>query len=139
MIEKQTHRKRPSHLRIQRLNDEPPPTKTTQEPFNSGATYIQSQIQTYPQLVKTESVLQPVIDDLGLDMSVDALAQKVTASNPDGTMLVDIDVVDADAQIAADIANGVAESMCNQISAPVENDDGGTTPSPVDLDIVQQS
>lgn len=107
--------------------------------FNSGATYIQSQIQTYPQLVKTESVLQPVIDDLGLDMSVDALAQKVTASNPDGTMLVDIDVVDADAQIAADIANGVAESMRNQISAPVENDDGGTTPSPVDLDIVQQA
>lgn len=107
--------------------------------FNSGATYIQSQIQTYPQLVKTESVPQPVIDDLGLDMSVDALAQKVTASNPDGTMLVDIDVVDADAQAAADIANGVAESMRDQISAPIENDDGGTTPSPVDLDIVQQA
>ncbi|WP_206538284.1 hypothetical protein, partial [Bifidobacterium pullorum] len=32
LVEKQTYRKRPSHLRIQRLNDEPPPTKTTQEP-----------------------------------------------------------------------------------------------------------
>ena len=27
----------PSHLRIQRLNDEPPPTKTTQEPYNAAS------------------------------------------------------------------------------------------------------
>ena len=38
--------------------------------LSSGANYINSQIQTYPQLVKTESVLQPVIDDFGLDTTV---------------------------------------------------------------------
>ena len=32
LVEKQTYRKRPSHIGIQRLTDEPPPTKTTQEP-----------------------------------------------------------------------------------------------------------
>ena len=64
--------------------------------LSSGANYINSQIQTYPQLVKTESVLQPVIDDLGLDTTVKELAESVTASNPDGTMLVDISVNDPD-------------------------------------------
>ncbi len=32
LVEKQTHRKRPSHPHNQRLNDETTPTKTTQEP-----------------------------------------------------------------------------------------------------------
>lgn len=32
LVEKQTYRKRPSHIGIQRLTDEPPPTKTTQAP-----------------------------------------------------------------------------------------------------------
>lgn len=32
LVEKQTYRKRPSHPHNQRLNDEPTPTKTTQEP-----------------------------------------------------------------------------------------------------------
>ena len=36
LVEKQTYRKRPSHIGIQRLTDEPPPTKTTQEPKNIG-------------------------------------------------------------------------------------------------------
>ena len=35
LVEKQTHRKRPSHPHNQRLNDETTPTKTTQEPENS--------------------------------------------------------------------------------------------------------
>lgn len=60
--------------------------------LSSGASYINSQIQTYPQLVKTESVLQPVIDDLGLKTTVKELAATVTASNPSDTMLVDISV-----------------------------------------------
>ena len=33
LVEKQTCRKRPSHIGIQRLTDEPPPTRTTEEPF----------------------------------------------------------------------------------------------------------
>lgn len=36
LVEKQTYRKRPSHIGIQRLTDEPPPTKTTQAPKNSS-------------------------------------------------------------------------------------------------------
>jgi len=84
-----------------------PSTFNSAGELNSGADYINSQIQTYPQLVKTESVLQPVIDDLGLHTTVKELAANVTASNPNSTMLVDISVNDPDPKQASNIANSV--------------------------------
>lgn len=107
--------------------------------LNSGANYLNSQIQTYPQLVKTESVLQPVIDELGLRTTVSGLAGKVTASNPSDTMLVDISVNDPNPKSASQIANGVAESLKKQVTSTIYSDDGDKIISPVNLDIVQQA
>ncbi|MBW3078670.1 polysaccharide biosynthesis tyrosine autokinase [Bifidobacterium sp. 81T8] len=107
--------------------------------YNSGSSYISSQIATYPQLVKTESVLKPVIDDLGLDTTVSALAGKVTASNPTDTMLVDVSVVDTDPKTASSIANSVAESLRKQITSTLYSDDGDKIVPPVNLTIVQQA
>lgn len=56
-------------------------TQTTND-MSSGANYLNTQITTYPELVKTEAVLQPVIKDLGLDMTTTDLAGVVTATNP---------------------------------------------------------
>ena len=50
--------------------------------YSSIGSYINTQIATYPQLVKTETVLEPVIDDLGLDTTVAETAELITASNP---------------------------------------------------------
>lgn len=107
--------------------------------LNSGASYINSQIQTYPQLVKTESVLQPVIDDLGLKSSVKELAATVTASNPSDTMLVDISVDNADPKSASTIANSVAESLKKQVTSTLYSDEGDKIVSPVNLTVVQQA
>lgn len=107
--------------------------------LNSGASYINSQIQTYPQLVKTESVLQPVIDDLGLKSSVKELAATVTASNPSDTMLVDISVDNADPKSASTIANAVAESLKKQVTSTLYSDEGDKIVSPVNLTVVQQA
>ncbi|PWG64460.1 polysaccharide biosynthesis tyrosine autokinase [Bifidobacterium callitrichidarum] len=107
--------------------------------LSSGANYINSQIQTYPQLVKTESVLQPVIDDLGLNATVSDLAQGVTASNPDGTMLVDISVKNPDPKMASNIANAVAESLKKQVTSTLYTDEGDKIVSPVNLTVVQQA
>lgn len=107
--------------------------------LSSGANYINSQIQTYPQLVKTESVLQPVIDDLGLDTTVKELAESVTASNPDGTMLVDISVNDPDPKQASSIANSVAENLRKQVTSTIYSDEGDKIISPVNLTVVQQA
>ena len=107
--------------------------------LSSGANYINSQIQTYPQLVKTESVLQPVIDDLGLDTTVKGLAASVTASNPDDTMLVDISVNNPDPKQASSIANSVAENLRKQVTSTIYSDEGDKIISPVNLTVVQQA
>lgn len=107
--------------------------------LSSGASYIKSQIQTYPQLVKTESVLQPVVDDLGLKTTVKELATTVTASNPSDTMLVDISVENVDPKVASSIANAVAESLKKQVTSTIYSDEGDKIVSPVNLAVVQQA
>ena len=116
-----------------------PSTFNSAGELNSGADYINSQIQTYPQLVKTESVLQPVIDDLGLHTTVKELAANVTASNPNSTMLVDISVNDPDPKQASNIANSVAENLRKQVTSTIYSDEGDKIISPVSLTVVQQA
>ena len=88
-------------------------TQTTND-MSSGANYLNTQIKTYPELVKTEAVLQPVIKDLGLDMTTTDLAGVVTAANPTNTFMVDISAEVGDPQQAADIANSVAKNLADQ-------------------------
>ncbi|WP_240811842.1 polysaccharide biosynthesis tyrosine autokinase [Bifidobacterium ramosum] len=112
---------------------------TNANSYNAGSSYIQSQIQTYPQLVKTESVLQPVIDNLGLNTTVSDLAKQVTASNPTDTMLVEVSVEDTDPKTSSNIANSVAESLRKQVTSTLYSDDGDKIVSPVNLSVVQQA
>lgn len=105
--------------------------------MNSGATYLSTQIKTYPQLVKTESVLDPVIKELGLGVTADELAAEVTATNPSNTFIVDISVVDADAGQSARIANSVAKNLSKQISSTLYTDESAK--SPIQLTLVQKA
>nr|WP_241222814.1 polysaccharide biosynthesis tyrosine autokinase [Bifidobacterium samirii] len=107
--------------------------------YNAGASYISSQIATYPDLVKTEAVLQPVIDDLGLDTSVGALSRQVSASNPTDTMMLKVSVSDADPEMAAKIANAAAASLRDQITGSLYSEGGSELISPVNLAIVQKA
>ncbi|MBQ1599573.1 protein-tyrosine kinase [Bifidobacterium pseudolongum subsp. globosum] len=84
---------------------------------NSGSSYIMSQIKSYPALTTTQSVLQPVIDDLGLHTTVGQLKGQISVTNPTNTAFVNISVTNGDPAQAADIANAVAKSL----SSVVEN------------------
>lgn len=108
-------------------------TQTTND-MSSGANYLNTQIKTYPELVKTEAVLQPVIKDLGLDMTTTDLADVVTATNPTNTFMVDISAEVGDPQQAADIANSVAKNLADQISSDLYNNS-----SPIKLTVVQKA
>ena len=105
--------------------------------MNSGASYLSTQIQTYPQLVKTEAVLKPVIKELGLDMTTDELAGKVTATNPSNTFMVDVSVQDGNAEQSARIANSVAKNLSEQISSSLYTDESAK--SPIQLNLVQKA
>lgn len=112
-------------------------TQTTND-MSSGANYLNTQIKTYPELVKTEAVLQPVIKDLGLDMTTTDLAGVVTAANPTNTFMVDISAEVGDPQQAADIANSVAKNLADQISSDLYNN-SSSSGSPIKLTVVQKA
>lgn len=113
-------------------------TQTTND-MSSGANYLNTQIKTYPELVKTEAVLQPVIKDLGLDMTTTDLADVVTATNPTNTFMVDISAEVGDPQQAADIANSVAKNLSDQISSDLYNNSSSSSGSPIKLTVVQKA
>lgn len=101
---------------------------------NSGSSYIMGQIKSYPTLTTTQSVLQPVITDLDLNMSVAQLKEHISVTNPTNTAFVNISVTDGDSARAASIANSVAKSL----SSVVENGlYSSGTHSSVKLSIVQ--
>ena len=104
--------------------------------INSASTYITNQIQSYPTLATTESVLKPVIDDLGLDTTVANLAGQLTVTNPTDTAFVNITAETEDAKQASDIANSVAESLSNVVEKSLY---ASGKESPVKLSVVQRA
>ena len=105
--------------------------------YSSIGSYINTQIATYPQLVKTEAVLEPVIDDLGLDTTVAETAELITASNPDGTFMVDITAETEDPALSQQLANAVADSLSEQVSTSMNT--VTKDQAPVSLSVVQQA
>ena len=71
---------------------------------------------TYQQLVVTEPVLQPVVDQLTLPYSAAALAKKVSAASVSDTQLLRISVSDPNPKRAAEIANAVAAQFASFIT-----------------------
>lgn len=104
--------------------------------FSNASTYISNQIQSYPTLATTESVLKPVIDDLGLDTTVANLSGQLTVTNPTNTAFVNITAETGDAKQASDIANSVAESLSNVVEKSLY---ASGKESPVKLSVVQRA
>lgn len=71
----------------------------------------QKLVSTYSELIKSELILQKVIDELHLDMSYAELSKNVSVKTEDNTMLLGISVKDADPERAAKIANKIAETF----------------------------
>ena len=69
---------------------------------------------TYAQLVRTFSILQSTIDELGLAISPDSLFSAVSTQIIDGTSLLIIGTTYEDPVVAADIANTIAEQIILQ-------------------------
>ncbi|KFI66189.1 Etk-like tyrosine kinase [Bifidobacterium cuniculi] len=82
---------------------------------NNGSSYIMSQIKSYPALTATQTVLQPVIEELDLNTSASTLGETISVTNPDNTAFVNISVTGTDPTQTTDIANAVARSLSNVV------------------------
>ncbi|CAO1654260.1 Wzz/FepE/Etk N-terminal domain-containing protein [Salinibacterium sp. NYA9b] len=79
-----------------------------------------ARVNSYTDLVRSSEVLEPVISDLGLDLTVQELRSQVSATNPNSTVNINIAAQASSAQDAARIANAVADSLSRLVSR-VEN------------------
>ncbi|WP_163543768.1 polysaccharide biosynthesis tyrosine autokinase [Occultella kanbiaonis] len=91
-----------------------------------GSTYAEKQVQSYAEVATSPLVLQPVIDDLGLDVSPQSLASTVTATIPLNTVIIEISAVNESPQQAANIANAVAAELAEAVAALAPADTAGT-------------
>lgn len=72
-----------------------------------GADFARQNMTTYVELATTESVLEPVVQQLDLGLSTRQLAEHVLISSPTGSTLMDINVTDEDPARAAAIADEI--------------------------------
>jgi polysaccharide biosynthesis transport protein len=92
-----------------------------------GANFTRQQVTSYTRLVTSPLVLNPVIDDLGLDVRSEDLAERVQAESPLNTSLIDVTVSDENPAIAAATADAIAHRFIGVISELETPADGGTS------------
>lgn len=91
--------------------------------------YSQEQARNYSALVTREIVLQPVINDLGLDMTVGQLRRKVSTTVPLNTSLISISVTTESSKGSAAIADAIAASLSKQIRVLIPPMEDGNYPT----------
>lgn len=90
--------------------------ETTSELLQTS-TFTQNLVESYAQLATTPTVLGPVIDKLGLDISTQALASRVTAVTPLNTVFINITVTSRSAAQAVDLADAVSDSLTTAVES----------------------
>ena len=88
--------------------------ETTSELLQSS-TFTQNLVQSYAQLATTPTVLEPVISRLGLNISAQALAARVTAVTPLNTVFINITVTSRSAAQAVSLADAISDSLATTV------------------------
>lgn len=101
-----------------------------------GTLFSQRVVESYADVVKTGAVLDPVIEQLGLDDSTGELAHKVFAVAREDSALIDITVTYTSAKLAADTADAVGESLGRVVQNDLESG-AGKVPGLVSLTTTQ--
>lgn len=103
--------------------------------LTQGSLFTANRVKSYPDLVNSPLVLQPVIDELGLDMTPKELAGRVSAEVPPNTVLIEVIADDPSPARAAQIADAVA----NNFITVVEDLDRirANDPSPVRVSVTR--
>lgn len=100
--------------------------RTANDPtqMQSASTFIQERMQTYVRMADDRAVLEPVIKELGLNVSPEELSDTVKASSETGTVLISIEADAGTADSAAELSNAVAKSLVTAIES-LEGADNG--------------
>ncbi|WP_341935624.1 polysaccharide biosynthesis tyrosine autokinase [Microbacterium sp. LWO14-1.2] len=84
---------------------------TSASDLNQGSAYTQSQMLSFAQLATSSRVLDPVIEELDLDVTPRELTRSIEVSIPQSTVTLRITGIADDKDAAADLANAVAGQL----------------------------
>lgn len=101
-----------------------------------GASYSTQIVNSYVDVVTGGLVLEPVVEELDLDVTSEQLARQVDASSPTGSALIDIFARSYTPEDAALLANTVGESFKEAVRTELEPE-SEDRPSPVTLTTTQ--
>jgi receptor protein-tyrosine kinase len=76
-----------------------------------GSQFAQDRVLSYLKLITGDILAQRTVDKLGLDMSANDLKEKVEATAPTDTVLIDVTVTDSSAARARDIVNTLSDEF----------------------------
>jgi receptor protein-tyrosine kinase len=93
----------------------------------SSSAFALQRVKSYVNVVESEAVLGPVIEQLGLGLTPAQLRQSVSAANPPQTVLLNIAATGSDPEQVAAIANAVAAKYAEVVEA-LETPAGGQPP-----------
>jgi succinoglycan biosynthesis transport protein ExoP len=73
--------------------------------------FVLQRVKSYPDLVYSPQVLTPVLEELNSSMTLAELRERVSASNPEETVYVNVTASAGTAEEAAALANAVAQNL----------------------------
>ena len=76
----------------------------------------QKLVQTYTEIIKSLTILNPVIEEMDLSLTPNELLKKISVSQVNETEIIKISVTDEDPILARDIANTLAQTFSEEIS-----------------------
>lgn len=108
------------------------PTSQSVSDLGNRAWLSSNRSDTYAQVITSRQVLQPVIDELGLDATVDTLAKTIDVSIPYDTSILSVEVVNPDEDLARDISTAIAR----RAPAVLVEFDRGDPEAPAQMDVL---
>ena len=82
----------------------------------SGSSFTQQRVLSYANVITTPKVLDPVIEALQLKTTAAKLGDQITATVPLDTVLIAVDVTNADPRVAAQIADAVGKQFTKTVA-----------------------
>ncbi len=90
-----------------------------------GSNFAQQNMATFAELATTESVLEPVSENLDLAISQTALEEQVNAVAAEDSTLLNITVTDEDPEVAAQISNEIGTQIKHLVEEELESPQQG--------------
>jgi polysaccharide biosynthesis transport protein len=110
-----------------------------------GSSFAEKQMTSLKEVATSWLVLQPVIDQLALNVDAETMAESVTATVPTGTVILEIAVTDPNPAMAARIANAIGAEVTKASSTLSPESSGGadavraTTVDPAEIPVKSSS